>query len=175
MKRILLLRHAKSSHDDPQAADFDRPLNQRGQGAAPLMGSHMAARDWLPERVLCSAARRARDTVEGLWRDWPRQPPALVESALYQATAGDLLERLKRLPDGDGSVLVVGHNPAIHQVALDLAGSGDPETYAALRAKFPTAALAVLDAEVDHWGELGPGRAELIAFVRPKDLGEPEA
>ena len=170
MKRILLLRHAKSSHDDPGVEDFDRPLTARGQGAAPIMGGHMAAQGWLPERVLCSAARRARDTVEGLWRDWPRQPPAQVESALYGASPGDLLERLRRLPDAEATVLLVGHNPAIQQTALDLAGTGDPETYAEMRAKFPTTALAVLDAEVDHWGELGPGRAGLTAFVRPQDL-----
>lgn len=170
MKRILLLRHAKSSHEDPALADFDRSLNARGQRAAPLMGGHMAAQGWLPERVLCSAARRARDTVEGLWRDWPRQPPALVESALYQATADDLLERLRRLPDDETSVLVVGHNPAIHQVALDLAGTGDRDTYAAMRGKFPTAALAVLDAEVGHWAGLASGCAILTAFVRPADL-----
>lgn len=171
MKRILLLRHAKSSHDEPAADDFDRPLNPRGQAAAPLVGACMAERGWLPERVLVSAARRARETVEGLWPDWPQQPPTLVESGLYGASARDLVERLRNLPDDEASVLLVGHNPAIQQAALDLAGSGDPDTYAGMRAKFPTAALAVLDADVARWADLGPGCAELAAFVRPKDLG----
>jgi len=170
LKRILLLRHAKSSHAEADASDFDRPLNHRGQAAAPRMGAYMAGAGWLPQRVLCSAARRARDTVEGLWRDWPEQPPAQVESDLYGADAGDLLERLRRLPDDEESVLLVGHNPAIQQAALDLAGTGDPDLYAAMRAKFPTAALAVLDAEVGRWGDLGPGCATLTAFVGPRDL-----
>lgn len=170
MKRILLLRHAKSSHDDPAASDFDRPLAVRGENAAPRMGARMAAAGWIPERVVVSAARRARDTVEALWRDWPQQPPTLVESDLYGAGAADLLDRLRRLPDAEGTVLLVGHNPAIQQTALDLAGTGDADAYAAMRAKFPTAALAVLDAEVAHWADLRPGCAVLSAFVRPGDL-----
>lgn len=170
MKRILLLRHAQSSQEDDAGRDFDRPLTRRGEGAAPLMGSHMAAAGWLPARVIVSAARRARDTVEGLWRDWPSRPPTLVEGDLYGAAPGDLMERLRRLPDDEDSVLLVGHNPAIQQTALDLAGDGDAEAYAAMRAKFPPAALAVLDADVGRWADLGPGAADLAAFVRPQDL-----
>ena len=170
MKRIYLLRHAQSSHDEPGVDDFERGLTARGQSAAPVMGDQMAAAGWLPDRVLCSAARRARETVEALWRQWPTQPPTQVETDLYGAHPGDLLERLRRLPDESGSVLLVGHNPAIQQLALDLAGTGDADAYAAMRAKYPTAALAVLEAEVEHWSELRPGCAVLAAFVRPRDL-----
>lgn len=170
MKRILFLRHAQADSADAAGRDFDRPLSLRGEGAAPLVGSYMATSGWLPERVVASAARRARDTLEGLWRDWPTRPPTLVEADLYGAGPGELLQRLRRLPETEDSVLLVGHNPAIQQAALDLAGGGDPEAYAAMRAKFATAALAVLDADVDRWADLGPGRAELAAFVRPKDL-----
>ncbi|MEF8792452.1 SixA phosphatase family protein [Thiohalorhabdus sp.] len=170
MKRILLLRHAQSSHENDGGGDFARRLTPRGEGAAPLMGRHMAAAGRIPERVVVSAARRARDTVEGLWRDWPTRPPTLVEGELYGAAPGELMSRLRGLPDGEASVLLVGHNPAIQQTALDLAGSGDGEAYAAMRAKFPTAALAVLDAEVERWTNLGPGCAKLTAFVRPRDL-----
>ncbi|MFB6259712.1 MAG: histidine phosphatase family protein [Thiohalorhabdaceae bacterium] len=170
MKRIMLLRHAKASPESDAGKDFDRPLTPRGEGAAPLMGRHMAATGRIPARVVVSAARRARDTVEGLWRDWPSSPPTSVEADLYGVEPAGLMERLKRLPDDEDSVLLVGHNPAIQQAALDLAGGGDEGAYAAMRAKFPTAALAVLDAEVERWTDLRPGVAELIAFVRPKDL-----
>lgn len=168
MKRLFLLRHAKSSHEGPEVTDFERGLTQRGQGAARLMGEHMATQGWLPEQVLCSAARRAQETLEGLWQNWAAQPPVRVEGDLYGTGARELRERLQRLPEATDSVLLVGHNPAIQQLALDLAGSGEVEAYAAMRAKFPTAALAVL--EVGPWHELYPGGAALVAFVRPKDL-----
>lgn len=134
------------------------------------MGEHMATQGWLPEQVLCSAARRAQETLEGLWQNWAAQPPAQVERGLYGAGARELRERLRRLPEATDSVLLIGHNPAIQQLALDLAGTGETEAYAAMQAKFPTAALAVLEAEVGRWNALEPGGAVLVDFVRPKDL-----
>lgn len=169
-KRILLLRHAKADPGASGEADIDRALTTRGQAAAPVMGDYMGSAGWIPERVLCSAARRARETLEALWQGWPGQPPVQVENALYGASPDDLLARLRRLPEEEDSVLLVGHNPAVQQLALDLAGGGDPEPYSAMRAKFPTAALAVLEAELAAWDDLGPGAADLNAFVRPRDL-----
>lgn len=169
-KRILLLRHAKAEPAGSGQADVDRPLAGRGQAAAPAMGDYMASVGWLPERVLCSAARRARETLEALWQGWPGQPPVQVENALYGASSGDLLDRLRRLPGEESWVLLVGHNPGIQQLALELAGGGDPETLAQLRTKFPTTALAVLEADVAAWATLSSGVADLTAFVRPRDL-----
>ena len=170
MKRILLMRHAKASRDEPGLADFDRPLAPRGTEAAPAMGAWIQQAGWRPEVVLCSAARRARDTLDGVWRDWPSRPPVRFEDALYTATAWDLLARLREVEAATASILVVGHNPTIQQAAVDLAGGGDIEAYGRMKDKFPTAALAVLEADVPEWLALNPGGADLRAFVRPRDL-----
>jgi phosphohistidine phosphatase len=164
MKRIYLLRHAKSSWTQPDVPDHDRPLAGRGRRAAKAMAKHMRAQELVPELVLCSTARRARETLEGI-------EPALgrgrvrVEGELYGASAHELLARLRRLPDDVGSVLVIGHNPGLHELALELAGPA-PE----LAGKFPTAALASLAFDGSVWGELGPEATELVELTRPRDL-----
>lgn len=174
MKRILLLRHAKSSHAEAGVRDFDRPLNDRGLAAAAAMGRSMAGAGRIPDDILCSAARRARETLDALWQDWPQRPRADWDEALYGAAAQGLRQRLTILPEAVESVLVIGHNPAIEELARDLAGGGDPDAYATMRAKYPTAALAVLDADIGAWAELRTAAADLTAFVRPRDLAEAE-
>lgn len=164
MKRVYLLRHAKSSWKHHELADHDRPLARRGKRAANAIAEHMRAQQLEPELVLCSSARRARQTLE-------RIAPALgrasvhVEGELYGASARELLARLRRLPDTVASVLVIGHNPAIHELALELAGPA-PE----LAGKFPTAALATLTFDGSAWGELGAEATELVELTRPRDL-----
>ena len=164
MKRVYLLRHAKSSWKERELADHDRPLAGRGKRAARAIAGHMRAHELEPELVLCSSARRARETLE-------RIEPALgraavrVEGELYSATAGELLARLRRLPDSVGSVLVIGHNPAIQELALELAGPV-PE----LAGKYPTAGLATLAFDGSAWGELAGEATELVELTRPRDL-----
>jgi phosphohistidine phosphatase len=164
MKRVYLLRHAKSSWKYPKLADHDRPLAGRGKQAAKRIAKHMRAQELEPELVLCSTARRARETLERIEPAIGRAP-VRVESELYGASAHDLLARLHRLPDDVGSVLVIGHNPGMHELALELAGPA-PE----LRGKFPTAALATLAFHGSGWGELGPDATELVELTRPRDL-----
>jgi phosphohistidine phosphatase len=167
VKRILLLRHAKSSWKDSSLADHDRPLAGRGRRAAKAICGHLRDEGTEPALVLCSTARRARETLQ-------RIEPALgrgkvrVERELYAASADALLERLRRLPDRIDSVLVIGHNPGLEQLALRLARPG--AAVDALATKFPTGALATLELDGDSWRGLGPGSAELTAFVRPRDL-----
>ncbi|HKL77263.1 MAG TPA: histidine phosphatase family protein [Gammaproteobacteria bacterium] len=170
MKRILLLRHAKARPGDADTLDADRPLDPRGEAAATAVGGYLARAGWLPDAVLCSAARRARETLEGLWRDWPHQPPAVYEEALYAAGPADLLARLQEADPETETVLVVGHNHTIQQAALDLAGGGNTAAYAQMKARFPTAGLALLEADVADWSELHPGGADLRAFVGPEDV-----
>ena len=167
MKRIYLLRHAKSSWKNEDLPDHDRPLAGRGRSAAKAIARHMRAKAIEPELVLCSTALRVRQTLE-------RIEPALgrrsvrVEAALYGASARSLLERLRAVPDTVSSVMIIGHNPGLKQLALDLARPG-PHV-AAVRVKFPTGALATLAFDSAHWADLDAGTAELVAFVRPRDL-----
>jgi phosphohistidine phosphatase len=167
LKRLDLLRHAKSSWDDPGLADHDRPLAPRGRRAAGLIAEHVRREGIAPALVLCSSARRALETLEGIARAFDGEVPIEVERDLYGASQRELLERLRRIPDATPSVMLIGHNPAIHALALSLAGNGpDFET---LALKYPTGALATLTLE-GSWEALGPGGAKLAAFVRPKDL-----
>lgn len=159
-KRLILLRHAKSSWDDPGLADHDRPLAPRGRKAAALMASYLSEERIRPELVLCSTAVRARETLEGVGLP----DDVLFERDLYGASADVLLARLQRLPDPVESAMLVGHNPGMHELALMLGGTGDVER------KFPAGALATFEIG-GGWGDLGPGRAELVDFVRPKQLG----
>jgi phosphohistidine phosphatase len=124
----------------------------------------MRAQDFEPELVLCSTARRARETLERIEPALGRAP-VRVERELYDASARELFARLRRLPDSVGSVLVIGHNPGMHELALELAGSA-PE----LAGKFPTAALAAFAFHGSAWGELGPEATELVELTRPRDL-----
>ena len=169
MKVLYLLRHAKWSWDDPVLVDHERPLSPRGRRAAARIAEHLNSEGIRPALVLCSSSRRTRQTLElvaAALPDVPRQ----VEADLYRADAGSLLRRLQQLPDTAGSVLLVGHNPGLQDLALALAGGGDSETLARLRAKTPTGALATLAAPVTRWRDLRPRGAELVAFVVPRGL-----
>jgi phosphohistidine phosphatase len=170
MKRLLLLRHAKSSWDEAGIADHDRPLAPRGERAAALMAAHLAQREASPGLVLCSSARRTRETLERLRLQLVGEPAVCVERELYLADADVLLERVRRVDDRQGSVLLLGHNPGLAELAALLAGSGDADALAHLRRKFPTAALADLCFEVERWRDVAPGLGRLAAFAAPKDL-----
>lgn len=170
MKTIYLLRHAKSSWDDPDLADIDRPLSKRGTAAADAMARFMAEAGIEPGLVLCSSAKRTRATLERVLPGLGRKAPAVIEERLYRADAAELLRRLRGLDEAIGSVMLVGHNPALENLASRLADGGDADAQARLAAKFPTGALAVLEAEVGGWRDLDVGGARLMAFVRPRDL-----
>jgi phosphohistidine phosphatase len=165
--RVYLLRHAKSSWKHPELADHDRPLAGRGRRAAAAMAHHMAEHQLVPDLVLCSTALRTRETYEQI-EAAVASAPVRYERHLYGATADDLLERLHALPDQITSVMLIGHNPALQELALQLARSS-PERDE-LNAKFPTAALATLQLASSNWRDLQPGAATLIAYVRPRDL-----
>ena len=173
MKRIYLLRHAKSSWDDDALDDFQRPLNARGRKAAKRMARFLAERSIRPNMVLCSAALRTRGTYDILEPEL-QGVPVSFEDGLYEASRGDLLHRLQRLDGHLDSVLLIGHNPGLEKLALTLAGGhGDPVALERLEQKYPTGALTMLESAVPHWPELDAGTCRLAAFVRPKDL-DPE-
>jgi len=174
-RTLLLLRHAKSSWSDPTLADFDRPLNKRGQKAAPRMGDYLREHGLLPDLVLCSAARRAVET-------WDLAGGALTEGgtapatvkflrSLYLATPSRILSTLRRTPDEADRVLMVGHNPGFEHLAIGLAGpDSKPEAQTYMNAKFPTGALAELRFEAKRWQDVAPGTGKLVRFVIPKAL-----
>jgi phosphohistidine phosphatase len=167
MKRLFLLRHAKSSWDDAELADHDRPLAPRGRRAAKVMARHLRRERLTPELVLCSSSRRTRETFECIAVGVGDVAEVLVERGLYGATQDDLLNRLRAVPDAVRSVMLIGHNPAVQHLSFVLARPG-PELER-VRAKFPTAALATLEFD-GGWGALAPGRARLVAFVTPSEL-----
>jgi phosphohistidine phosphatase len=165
MKRIYLLRHAKSSWEDPGLADRDRPLAPRGRKAAARMGAYLREQRIRPDVVLCSPSRRTRETVERMGKALAK---ALVEvdEGLYAAGAEPLLDRLLRLPEARTSVMLVAHNPGLHDLTLALATGAPPR----LAEKFPTGALATLEHD-GTWAELAPGSCSLTGFVVPRELG----
>lgn len=142
MKTLYLLRHAKSSWKDPTLADHDRPLAPRGRRAARVMADHIVTIRPRPRLVLCSTARRARETCDLIVGGLVASVAVELDDELYGASDGELRVRLHQLPADADAVLVIGHNPALSELATQLAGDGDPTALSRLRDKFPTAALA---------------------------------
>jgi phosphohistidine phosphatase len=170
MHRLFVLRHAKSSWNNAYLADFDRPLAPRGQQAAEVMAEHVASLDSPPTLLLCSTARRARDTIEPLRDRLPAGIEVRLEDDLYGADAPDLLALLRAVPDDVASVMIVGHNPGLEDLVRGLGRDGDAGLIARVHTKFPTAALATLTFD-GPWKKLGSGgSARLEAFVVPGDL-----
>ena len=169
MKALYLLRHAKSSWADGDLADHDRPLAPRGRKATRSLARYIAEGGIEPALVLCSTAARARETLDGVSPFLGDDLDVWHEADLYGASAKEFLRRLRRLPPAVPSVMVVGHNPGLEDLALSLVGGGDDTALAGLHAKFPTGALASFLIP-DSWAELAPGQATLTAFVVPRDL-----
>jgi len=163
VKRLHILRHAKSSWGDPDLADHERPLAPRGEKAAVKIAEYVRSAEIAPGLVLSSTALRARQTLAALLPVLPAEAEIRIQDWLYGAGVGDVLTRLREVNEGVGSVLVVGHNPTLHELALALTCRED-----ALE-RFPTGALASVAFAVP-WVDLAEGTAELEAFVIPREL-----
>ena len=174
MLKVILFRHAKSSWADPALADIDRPLSARGRNAAPLMARWLLEFGIEPDLVLCSAAVRTRQTLDlvlaaTIGADWKHS--VQYDDALYLAEPDLIRARLTRLPADVRQVMVVGHNPGLHELALMLTGKGEPAALTAMVGKFPTAAVAVIDfAGIDAWPGVVPSSGELRSFKTPAML-----
>lgn len=166
--RLWLLRHAKSSWDDPGLEDRDRPLAPRGERAADRMRDFVVAEGIRPALVLCSSALRTRQTLARVLPGLEPELDVRIESALYTFDAAPLLERLRGVPEGVASVMVIGHNPAIHELAVMLASSGDRLDQ--LTQSYPTAGLAEIELRAGPWQDVGAAQGELIRFVVPREL-----
>ena len=180
-RTLVLFRHAKSAW--PDVPDHDRPLARRGIQAAPVMGRWLREAGLLPGQVLCSTARRARQTWQFAQAGLAATPPVTFDARIYEGTAMDLLTVIREVPPATGTLLLIGHNPAIEDLALLLATApggpagpgpaGAPGDLERMRSKFPTAAIAVLEFH-GTWPGLAPGEARLTAFGAPRDLGPRE-
>lgn len=167
MMLLYLLRHAKSSWDDAALADHDRPLAPRGRRAAKKMATHFRDAGVEPALVLCSSARRARGTLKRIRAGLPKDTEVRIEDRLYGASDQDLLARLREIRAEVPSVMLVGHNPGLEDLAILLAA---PESHTRLEEKFPTGAMATLAIPGARWTALEGGTAELVDFVVPKGL-----
>ncbi len=163
MRRLHLLRHAKSSWDDPGLADYDRPLAPRGQKAAARIAEHLRREGIAPQLVLCSTALRTRETLAALLPVLEEDLEIELEDSLYGAGMPEVLARVREVDEAVSSALVIGHNPTLHELALFLTDRGD------VLDRFPTGALASL-AFSTTWAELDEGGAELEGFVVPREL-----
>lgn len=168
MRRLILLRHAKSAWP-AGIEDRDRPLNKRGREAAPLVAAYLRDEGLLPDLALVSSAQRTRETFASMEQATPC--PARYEDRLYLAAPRTILDAIREAPDDVRTLLIVGHNPGLHDLAVSLVGHGDRYAFARLREKMPTAALTVLDFAIERWSEAEPKGARLDRYVTPKMLG----
>jgi phosphohistidine phosphatase len=167
VKLLCLLRHAKSSWADEELPDLERPLTGRGRKAAGRIAGYLAEHRVEPDLVLCSPALRTRQTLELVRPALPDSAEVAIEDGLYGAPAQDLLARLQRLPGSVETVLLIGHNPGIQELAARLAPPGERRRLD----HFPTAALALLALPAGDWSDLDHRPARLVAVVIPRELG----
>ena len=171
MLTLTLFRHAKSSWDDETFDDFERPLAQRGLEAAPRMGRALAELGPTVDVVLCSTARRTRETLNLVLQELaPDQPLVQFDEALYHGLPEILFERILKYAGSARHILLVGHNPGLEILAVRLTNDGDSEELRAMAHKFPTAAFAQLNFDVDAWSDLQAGSGHLTAFRTPRTL-----
>jgi phosphohistidine phosphatase len=170
MRRLLLFRHAKAEQAEAGATDRDRPLAERGRKDASRIGAYLAGHALSPARVVVSPAVRTQETWKYAAAALRPPPAAQTVERLYDATPHAIFEVVKATPAKAGSLLVIGHNPGMHELALMLIASGDVETRERLREKLPTCGLAVIDFAIDDWGLLHPRSGRLERFVTPKSL-----
>lgn len=168
LRQLLLLRHAKSSWDDPSLADHDRPLSKRGRKAAAAMRAAIFSRSPLPDMALVSTARRTRETFAAL-DPWPEPPKVTFQEALYHASPSAMLDFVREVGDSCRCVLLVGHNPGLMELATLLAGGDEGVLARRLASGFPTGALARFTVE-GPWSAFSAGSARLIDFVVPREL-----
>ena len=174
MKRLLLLRHAKTEPGGVGIDDHGRALMARGREDAPKLGRYIRTCGYAPELILSSTSRRTVETVELVTGELPGASRVDYMEALYLAEPDVILSMVRLAPDKIGSVMVVGHNPGLERLAALLAREPvkrkERDRFDQLEEKFPTTALAVLDFEVGRWRDIEPGEGALKDFVRPRDL-----
>ncbi|MGE0629507.1 MAG: histidine phosphatase family protein [Hyphomicrobiaceae bacterium] len=169
MRTLVLFRHAKSSWGDPGLTDHERPLTKRGTRDAARMGEFLAEAGLVPDLILCSGAVRARATLALALPAFAGAVGEVVhDDTLYLAEPAQILKRLANVEGSRNPVMIVGHNPGLHALALALVHAGEPRALSQLAQNFPTAGLAVIDFEMAGWSDVSPAAGTLRLFVSPK-------
>ena len=163
-KTLFLLRHAKSSWDDPDLPDDKRPLNARGKKAASRMGRYVREKQWEIDLVFCSTAVRAMKTAERFLAEMKHAPTISYVDELYLASPNDMLELLRQVSDDHQRVMLIGHNPGFEEFVAVVTGKS---------LHFPTAGLATIELELERWDQCDwPLRGKLVRFDRPKEISD---
>lgn len=170
MRRLILLRHGKAERSEPGMPDADRVLIERGRKDAARIGAYMASHALVPDRVVTSPAARTRETWKSAATAFRPEPGAIMSEQLYDATPHAIFAVIKDTPPAVHTLLVVGHNPSLHEVAQMLIATGDIEARERLGEKLPTCGLVIIDFAIDSWGKLHPQSGRLERFVSPKTL-----
>jgi phosphohistidine phosphatase len=170
MKRLTVLRHAKSSWDDSGLDDLNRPLNERGWKSARRMGRELKHRGVHFDFVLASTAARVRETIVAIQEKYDFGAPIRFEPSIYLATEETLLSLIQALPDTIGTVLIIGHNPGLERLTVELTHDDEHGLRQRVAGKFPTAAFAAIELPAEKWADVTPGSGEVAELIVPKDL-----
>lgn len=170
MKRLTLMRHAKSDWGDPSVSDLERPLNERGRQAARRVGQELGRRHFRFDAVLASPAQRVRETIAGMQDMLSLAPPPRFDPSLYLAAEALLLTLVRQLPQSVEQPLIIGHNPGLHRLTLSLAQEEDGALYKRIEDNLPTGAVAVIDLAVEEWVDVEPGSGRLADLILPWEL-----
>jgi len=167
MRRLMLLRHAKTERAEPGESDRDRKLMKRGREDAPVLGAYMAHHGLVPDLALVSPAARAQETWMLIATGFAKTPRMQIDDRIYNSSPRNLLQVIAE-PRKARRLLVVGHNPSLHEFALQLIAAGNIEAREQLREKLPTSGLVVMDLPIDDWALVHPHAARLERFVTPR-------
>jgi len=170
MRRLLLLRHAKTERAEPGQRDRDRKLTARGRADAPTIGAYMARHRLVPDVVLLSPVERTLETWELIAEAFAKSPRAVKAERIYNATAEALADLIREANGDARALLIIGHNPGLHDLAMQLIGSGNVEARETLSEKLPTSGLVVIDLAFDDWSLLHDSAGRLERFVSPRLL-----
>jgi phosphohistidine phosphatase len=168
--RLILLRHSKTEKAEGGMRDHERRLNTRGENDAPVIGAYMAHHRLIPDRVLVSTATRTRQTWERVASELSAKPRVVYEDRLYNAGGDAIIGLVKETKPDVGALLVIGHNPGLHDAARLLIASGDVEARERLNEGLPTSGLAVIDFAGKDWRKVHPSGGRLVVFVSPRSL-----
>jgi phosphohistidine phosphatase len=170
VKTLTVMRHAKSSGDDPNLNDFDRPLNERGRKSARAMGKELKHRGVKFDRVFASPAMRVRETLNDFADGYDQQLDVRFAPEIYEATVERLLNLVRELPDDVAEPLIVGHNPGLQELLVELTGDDRDKLRHRIVAKFPAAAVATVRLPADRWSDIELGSGEIAELILPKEL-----
>ena len=170
MKRLCIMRHAKSDWSNPGLADSERTLNARGVKSAEFLAGFIVEKGWTPDHALCSTAIRARSTIQPLAERLGGDCKIDYRDDLYMAMPNDLLSFIHELDDNDDTVLIVAHNPGLEMLAVDLADEESAAFAEQMADHFPTGALAVFSFDIDRWADVKSNEGKVLFYGKPREL-----